>query len=119
MQKIVNGELIDMTDEEVAEIAAFQAVAKQPAQEDYKRAIVAMLDEKAQERRYDSALSLSTYATSSNPAWYAEANAFVTWRDSVWAYAYEQLALVAIARRPLPTVEDFLKELPAFTWPTP
>lgn len=84
---------------------------------DYQAAIVAMLDTKARERRYDSAGSIATYVASTNPAWAAEAQAFVAWRDAVWAYAYAQLDLVKDGERPQPSVEGFLKDLPVLTWP--
>lgn len=87
------------------------------ALDDYKLAIVAHLDTKAQERRYDNAVSIATYVGSTNPQWAAEAEAFVAWRDAVWAYSYAELDKVLAGQRPQPTVEEFLGELPAMTWP--
>lgn len=72
---------------------------------------------KAQERRYDSAVSIATYVGSTNPAWAAEAAAFVAWRDAVWAYAYIELDRVMGGQRPQPTVSELIAELPALTWP--
>ncbi len=91
--------------------------APPPAVADYQAAIVAMLDAAAQARRYDNGLSLSTYVASTNPTWAAEAQAYVGWRDAVWAYAYTQLDLVQSGQRAQPTVEALLAELPALTWP--
>lgn len=76
-----------------------------------------MLDAKAQERRYDGAVSISTYVNSTNPQWAAEASAFVAWRDAVWAYAYAELAKVGLGQRPQPSVDEFLGELPVMVWP--
>ncbi|MCA0275881.1 MAG: hypothetical protein LCH86_07755 [Proteobacteria bacterium] len=87
-----------------------------PTVDDYKMAIVSMLDGKAQERRYDSAVSISTYTGSTNPLWAAEASAFVAWRDNVWAYAYAELDKVMASLRPQPTVAELLSELPPFEW---
>lgn len=115
-----NGVDRDATQAEIDELTALAALLSAPkpvTEEDYKAAIVALMDTQARSRRYDSALSLSTYVGSTNPTWSAEATAFVEWRDSVWAYCYAQLGLVAIMRRAQPTVAEFLTELPAMVWP--
>jgi hypothetical protein len=88
-----------------------------PAIADYTAAIVALLDAKAHERRYDGAVSLATYIGSTNPAWASEAAAFVAWRDAVWSYAYAELGKVQLGERPQPTIAEVLKELPEFNWP--
>lgn len=88
-----------------------------PTADDYKLAIVAMLDAKAQERRYDNAISISTYVGSTNPQWASEATAYVAWRDAVWAYAYAELDKVTSGQRPQPSVAELLAELPAIVWP--
>lgn len=88
-----------------------------PTVEDYKNAIVAMLDARAQSRLYDNAVSISTYVTSTNPQWAAEASAFVAWRDAVWAYAYAELDKVMTSQREQPTVAELLDELPEMVWP--
>lgn len=88
-----------------------------PTVEDYRAAIQNMLDDAARAKLYDSGLSLSTYVNSTNPVWAAEAAAFVAWRDAVWAYAYTELAKVEAELRPIPTVEEFLSELPEIVWP--
>jgi hypothetical protein len=125
MIKIVDGIEVEMTAEEIAELAAAQTAmnATPPlGEEDYKAAIVAMLDAKAKERRYDNALSLSTYVSSTNAAWAAEAATFVAWRDAIWAYCYDQLARVAIRLRTQPTLGEFMAEIAVafpLTWPTP
>ena len=81
-------------------------------------AIQAMLDGAAKARRYDSGTSLASYATSTIPAWAAEADAFIAWRDAVWAYAYEQFDLVGSGQRPPPaSIEALLAELPTPSWP--
>lgn len=88
-----------------------------PTEDDYKSAIVALLDTKAKERRYDNAVSIATYVNSTNAAWAEEATAYVAWRDVVWEYAYTELAKVLGGLREQPTVADFLSELPTMTWP--
>lgn len=88
-----------------------------PSVDDYKRAIEQLLNEKAQERRYDSAVSIATYITSTNPQWAAEAGAFVAWRDAIWTYAYTEMNKVQIGQRNQPKVAEFLAELPQVSWP--
>ena len=80
-------------------------------------AIQSTLDKKAQERGYDSILSLCTYATSAKPKFKAEGQAGVEWRDEVWAKGYAILADVESGSRAIPTVDELLAELPNFVWP--
>lgn len=75
------------------------------------------LDTKPKERLYDGILSLCTYATSSNPKFAAEGQAGVAWRDACWAKGYEIMAEVQAGTREIPTKDELLAELPAFTWP--
>lgn len=100
------------------EDGAWVHVKSAPTVDDYKAAIVTLLDAKAQERRYDSAVSISTYISSTNLQWAAEATAFVAWRDAVWAYAYTELDKVLTGQRPQPTVAELIAELPAMVWPS-
>jgi hypothetical protein len=76
-----------------------------------------MLDETAKERGYDSILSLCTYATSTAVKFSKEGQAAVEWRDEVWAKGYTILADVEAGTRSIPTVDEFLAELPNFAWP--
>lgn len=85
--------------------------------EDYRIAIQAHVDATAIVGNYDSGTSLASYVASTNPAWAAEAAAFVAWRDSVWAYAYAELDKVLAGQREQPDVEAFIAELPEIEWP--
>jgi hypothetical protein len=87
-----------------------------PVESDYTKAIQAMLDLAATERRYTSGDTMATYINSTNAAWAAEAQAFVAWRDAVWLYAYQQLAAMTAGERTKPTVEELLAELPTANW---
>lgn len=89
----------------------------QLSEDDYRRAIQNLIDTHAQSRRYDSGNSLATYVASSNTVWATEAQAFVIWRDAVWAYAYVELDKVLAGDREQPSVADFLDELPVMVWP--
>jgi hypothetical protein len=92
-------------------------VGAPPNLDDYRSAIQAVVDQVAQVRRYDSGNSLASYANSTNPSWAAEAQAFIAWRDSVWAFAYDELARVEAGQRPQPTVEQIVSELTPIRWP--
>lgn len=82
----------------------------------YRKVIQALIDSKAQEKQYDDGNSLASYVNSTVPEWAAEAQAFVVWRDQVWAYALTELAKVKSGEREQPSVDEFLAELPAFEW---
>lgn len=83
----------------------------------FEDALQAHVDATARERTFRDGVTLASYVASTNPQWAAEAQAFVAWRDAVWAYAYGELAKVQGGLREQPTVEDFLTELPAIDWP--
>ncbi len=85
--------------------------------EAFRQAIQSHIDTTAGQRSYDSGITCSSYVGSTNPAWAAEAAAFVAWRDAVWTYAYVELPKVQNGERQQPSVEDFIAELPAIIWP--
>lgn len=104
-------------------VADFQAAVEAETQpepltiEDYRLAIQEHVDAVARARHYDSGVSLASYVASTNPLWSAEAQAFVAWRDAVWAYAYTELDKVMAGERAQPTIAEFIAELPAIEWP--
>lgn len=99
------------------EVVSFEPPVALPTEDDYRLAIQNLIDGHAQSRRYDSGNSLATYVASSNPDWAAEAQAFVLWRDAVWAYAYVELDNVLAGEREQPSVEAFIGEFPEMMWP--
>jgi hypothetical protein len=96
-----------------------EAAPYTPTQADYEAAIEAHVNTTAKERQYRSDVSCVSYISSTIPQWAAEAAAFNTWRDQVWAYAYNQLYAVAQGQRTQPTIPALIAELPAITWPAP
>ncbi len=94
-----------------------EAEAQAALVETFRLAIQAHVDEAALGRSYDSGNSLASYVASTNEGWAAEAQAFVAWRDAVWLYAYAELDKVMAETRTVPSVEDFIAELPVIEWP--
>lgn len=88
-----------------------------PTLDDFRLAIQWRIDETARQRGYDSGVTCSSYIGSTVPAWAAEAAAFVSYRDAVWAYAYAEMAKVENDKREMPTIADILSELPSVNWP--
>ena len=108
-RRLVNGQLVE-----------YNPPPPVPTLVDYTATITRMLDAKAQERRYDNAVSIATYAGSSNAAWAAEAQAFITWRDQIWAYCYAELDKVQAGEREQPAIAEFMTELKTqfpLNWP--
>jgi hypothetical protein len=88
-----------------------------PTQADYVNTIQGHLDDVARTRNYDGIMSLCTYATSKHPKFSVEGQAGVDWRDACWAHGYAVMADVYAGRRPAPTIEELIDELPAMIWP--
>ncbi len=97
--------------------AAAPIVPPMPTIAQYTAAIQAMLDAKAQEKRYDNILSACTYVTSTVPTFQAEGQACVEWRDAVWAQSYDLMAQVQAGTLAQPTIPALLAMLPTMTWP--
>jgi hypothetical protein len=72
----------------------------------------------AASKNYDTPETLQSYSNSTNPLWRAEANAFIAWRDTVWAYVYDQIALWENEERTITTADELVGELDDIAWPT-
>lgn len=91
-------------------------VAAVPNLNDYEAAIQGYVDDTARSKLFRDGVTLASYTASTNPQWAAEAEAFVAWRDQVWAYAYQELARVQGGDREQPSVTQILSELPLINW---
>lgn len=79
--------------------------------------VQAMLDRKAQEKRYHDGAWLSGYATSTDSEFHANAQKFVAWRDKVWRKCYDLLDDYEAGKMErLPTVSEVLAQLPTMEW---
>lgn len=88
-----------------------------PKQDDYVAAVQYLLDSTAQQRNYDSVASGASYAGDPDPVFNAEGTALKAWRSKVWRDCYTALAAVQAGTAQPPTVDDFIKSLPAMIWP--
>jgi hypothetical protein len=75
-----------------------------------------LLNTTAQSKQYGSAVACASYVSSTNPQWKAEAEAFVSWRDQVFAYAINIQTEVQ-GGAPIPTFDEFVSGLPQIVWP--
>lgn len=116
MKQMINGIEYEMTKEQEAEFLA-SLVPPPPSIADYQNAIQAIVDEAAREKQFNDGVTLASYTASTVEPWAAQAQAFVSWRDNVWQYAYSELSKVEGGEREAPTVADFLLELPGVVWP--
>jgi hypothetical protein len=85
----------------------------------YKAAFDAHLDTVAQQHQYDNRLTIVAYLSSTNPAWAAEAEAFIGWRDACLAKMFELLAAVEAGQIQPPTIDQFISAMPVIGWPEP
>jgi len=85
----------------------------------FEQATQSHLNSAAVAAGYDDISTAVSYAEEpAVPKFQNDGKAFRAWRSLVWAYAYEQLALVLAGGREQPTVEGFLLELPALELPS-
>jgi hypothetical protein len=100
-------------------VTADQKAAKAEAalKATFQTAIQGHVDSAARSRNYGDGNALAGYRDSTVPAWSAEAQAFIAWRDQVWVYSYAELDKALAGERAVPTAEEFIEELPAIIWP--
>ncbi len=101
-------------------ITAEQKAEKQRTalQEKFTGSIQTHLDTTAGQRRYDSIHTAISYRDDPNPKFAAEAATLFAWRSAVWTYATDELDKVMAGERAIPTVDEFLAELPELVWPS-
>ncbi len=98
-------------------IANEQAIVLNKLFNDAVPQIQSLIDNTARLKQYGDGYACASYATSTNPLWQSQALAFIAWRDQVWIYSYTEFEKMAQGQRPIPTIEEFLTELPAIVWP--
>lgn len=86
---------------------------------DYGAAVQSHIEQTAKARGYVDAVTCASYSASTVPQWRSDSAAFIAWRDDVWTYVFAQLAAVRSGGRPVPSLADFIAELPGMNWPEP
>jgi hypothetical protein len=87
-----------------------------PALTDYGRVVGEHVHAVARSRGYDDGVSMASYATDPDPAFKAEALAFVAWRSAVWKAVAARMAAVQDGA-PAPGLQELVTSLPAIVWP--
>ena len=96
------------------------APAPEPTIDEIKEQLIATvqahLDNACKERGYDNGFACASYATFSVPKFKAEAHAVNDWVSLVWVECYKILDDVKAGKRPIPTKEELIAELPKLEW---
>lgn len=87
------------------------------SQIEYEYGIEELMEQTAQAKGYKSADRCMNYGNSTNNSWKAEADAFVAWRDDMFATCYQIMGEAEAGARDVPTVQELLDELPEMVWP--
>lgn len=83
---------------------------------EYEQAVQRLLDKTAQDKGYNSIISMCSYGSSTKPQWKAEAVAANKWRDDCWNEALVQLGNY-IASGTIPDLDTFIASMPKPNWP--
>lgn len=98
------------------QVAINQASAQAALIASYTAALDAHIDAVAQADRWDSRITCALRASYPNP-WQVKGIAFGTWMDTCYALAYQIMADVQAQTRTLPTIDEFIAEMPVMEWP--
>lgn len=82
----------------------------------YIKALENMYDLKAQEKNYDNRITCALRAGMTGSPFQAEGTRFGNWMDECNLAAYIILDAVKKGQREIPTLQDFLAEMPQFSW---
>lgn len=80
------------------------------------RIISNIIDTTAQSKQYENGVSCASYLNSTNPQWASEAQAFISWRDSCYLYAFNLLNDV-VSGGEIPSEQEFIAGIPVIVWP--
>lgn len=106
--------IVDLDEDQVL---ANQVLATKSLIEQFDTALMNLFEETAKSKKYDSRVTCALRAGYPGP-FQAEGIAFATWMDGCNALAYQILSECQAGTRPIPvSVEEFLAEFPAITWP--
>lgn len=78
-------------------------------------AVTDWIDGQAVAAGFKNAAYITSYYNSTNSTWRAAAQAFVPWRDGIWAACIDVAAAVEAGTRTAPTAEELIAELTPFS----
>ena len=87
-----------------------------PTEEEYTQAVTNFMDEKAQERKYDTIHTAALRAAYPGP-FHDEGVAYAAWMDSVWISLYAKMGRVLRGEEPYPSIDEWLASLPVLVLP--
>lgn len=83
-------------------------------QEEFKKYVQAILDDKAKEKGYDNIVSACSYAGYDNE-FRQEGELFGKWRARVWSWGFKMLADIQAGKREIPkTFKEAVADMPTF-----
>lgn len=91
-------------------------LSEQQIQKYFEDAIEAYMTSVVQTRNYRDIHTAASYVNSTNEKFAKEGAACNRWRDDVWDKCYAILKDVKAGLRPVPTVEEVIRELPILVW---
>lgn len=98
------------------DIARIQAEEQVKLINSYETALDEFMDSKAKEKKYTDRYTASLRASNPSSIFYNEGLAFSTWMDNCYAIGYDILNAVQSGEKELPTIKEFLDELPILEW---
>lgn len=91
-------------------------IRMQRMMKEYEKALDDMIDKKAQEKGYDNRITATMRAGVVGSPFQQECISFAKWMDSCYMKAYEILNAVQAGVRSIPSITEFLREMPEFKW---
>lgn len=119
MQKLVNGELVDLTQDEIQQFnnekQEWEDGLKDRTIASARRIAQNLVSKTAKERGYISCTDCTTWLNSTIPDMRNDAEIFILWRDSVYLALEEAITDYQIDKREI-DLETFESELPQINW---
>ena len=107
----------EITDEEAAELGKPAPPTLEEQQAMFLAAIDEYMDAFARSRGYDDMRSAASWAGDEDPIFGIEGDYAKQMRSRIYRQSYAILGDVLSGKRPMPTIEEVLAELPTLEWP--
>jgi len=93
-----------------------RAKTEEELQNEYTKAMEDLMDTKAKSKGYDTRYTAALRTNSTVSKFKAEGQAYMEWMDNCYEIGYQILADVKAGTRTLPSIDNFLAELPELVW---